>query len=106
VAVDDTLPGGGGRMDRERLDHALERAFDGGEGERRAVVREAGDLADSGRLAADRGAELTVETVVTELADAPEGSSVAERWNWWIGALAVAYGDDYARFGVRQYREE
>jgi hypothetical protein len=93
-------------MDRERLEHALERAFDGGDGERRAVVRAAGDLADSGRLAADRGADLTVETVVTELADAPDDDSVSERWNWWVGALAVAYGDEYAQFGVRQYREE
>lgn len=92
-------------MDRERLDHALERAFDADEGERRAVVRAAGDLADSGHLAADRGATLTVETVVTELADAPDGSSLAERWNWWIGALAVAYGDAYAQFGVRRYEE-
>jgi hypothetical protein len=92
-------------MDRERLDHALERAFDGGEGERRAVVRAAGDLADSGRLASDRGTECTVETVVTELADAPDGSSLSERWNWWVGALAVAYGDEYAQFGVRRYEE-
>lgn len=92
-------------LDRERLDHALERAFEGGEGERRAVVRATGDLADSGRLAADRGAELGVETVVAELADAPDGSSVSERWNWWIGALAVAYGDEYVQFGVRRYDE-
>jgi hypothetical protein len=92
-------------IDRERLDRALERAFDGDDGERRAVVRAAGDLADSGRLAADRGADLTVETVVRDLADAPEGSSVSERWNWWIGALAVAYGDAYAQFGVRRYEE-
>jgi hypothetical protein len=92
-------------MNRERLDHALERAFDGSKGERRAVVRAAGDLADSGRLATDRGAEITVETVVTELADAPDDASLSERWNWWIGALAVAYGDEYAQFGVRQYEE-
>jgi len=92
-------------MDPQRLDHALERAFDGSEGERRAVVRCAVDLADSGHLAADRGAELTVETVVAELADAPEGSSLSDRWNWWVGSLAVAYGDEYAQFGVRQYEE-
>lgn len=93
-------------MNRERLDHALERAFDASEGERRAVVRAAGDLADSGRLAIDRGAELSVETVVTELAEAPDDSSLSERWNWWIGALAVAYGDEYTQFGVRRYRED
>jgi hypothetical protein len=92
-------------IDRERLDRALERAFDGGTGERRAVVRAAGDLADSGRLADDRGTALTVETVVRELADAPDDASVSERWNWWVGALAVAYGDAYAQFGVRRYEE-
>ncbi|WP_092633651.1 hypothetical protein [Haloplanus vescus] len=90
-------------LDRERLACALERAFESEEGERRAVVRAAGDLADSGRLAADRGEPLTVETVVSELADAPDGSSLAERWNWWVGALAVAYGDAYAQFGVRRH---
>lgn len=94
-----------GEMDPERLDHALERAFTGSDGERRAVVRCAVDLADSGRLAADRGSELTVEAVVAELADAPDDSSVSERWNWWVGALSVAYGDAYAQFGVRRYEE-
>ncbi|MFB6256819.1 MAG: hypothetical protein ABEH58_08885 [Haloplanus sp.] len=90
-------------LDRERLDHALERAFDGGEGERHAVVRAAGDLADSDRLTADRGSALTASTVVAELADAPDDSSVSERWNWWVGALVVAYGDAYAQFEVRRY---
>jgi hypothetical protein len=88
---------------RERLDRALDRAFESSDGERRAVVRAAGDLADSGRLAADRGTPLTVETVVTELDEAPDGSSLVERWNWWVGALAVAYGDAYAQFGVRRH---
>ena len=88
---------------RERLDRALGRAFEGSDGERRAVVRAAGDLADSGQLATDRGAPLTVETVVEELAEAPEGSSLVERWNWWVGALAVAYGDVYAQFGVHRH---
>ncbi|WP_435067413.1 hypothetical protein [Haloplanus sp. C73] len=90
-------------LQRERLDRALARAFESGEGERRAVVRAAGDLADSGRLAADRGTPLTVETVVTELAEAPDGSSLVERWNWWVGALAVAYGDAYTQFGVQRH---
>lgn len=90
-------------LQRERLDRALDRSFESSDGERRAVVRAAGDLADSGRLAADRGTPLTVETVVAELAEAPDGSSLVERWNWWVGALAVAYGDAYAQFGVQRH---
>jgi len=90
-------------LDRERLATALERAFGGDERERRTVVRAAGDLADSGRLATDRGTALTAETVVSELADAPSESSLAERWNWWVGSLALAYGDAYTQFGVRRY---
>ncbi|MFB6101510.1 MAG: hypothetical protein ABEJ73_02980 [Haloplanus sp.] len=91
-------------MERDRLADELDRAFDADAGERRAVVRAARDLADSGRLAADRGTPLTADVVVSELADAPAGSSLAERWNWWIGALAVAYSDDYTQFQVRRYR--
>ncbi|WP_251341438.1 hypothetical protein [Haloplanus halophilus] len=90
-------------MDPERLDAELAAAFDADAGERRAVVRCARDLADSGRLAADRGSPLTVETVRAELADAPEGSSLAERWNWWLGALELAYGGGYDAFRVRRY---
>jgi hypothetical protein len=93
-------------MDEERLDRELARAFDAGPGERRAVVRAARDLADAGRLAADRGSPLDAEVVVTELADAPATASLAERWNWWIGALSVAYGDEYARFRVQRYRAD
>jgi hypothetical protein len=91
-------------MDPDHLDAALAEAFDAAPGERRAVVRHATDLADAGRLATDRGAPLTVDTLVAELADAPEGSSLPGRWNWWIGALDVAYGG-YAEFAVRRYAD-
>jgi hypothetical protein len=90
--------------DPEALDAALAEAFGGGAGERRAVVRAARDLADSGRLRADRGHPLTVEEVVENLADAPDGGP-ADRWNWWIGALDVAHGG-YATFGVERYASD
>ncbi|WP_338740828.1 hypothetical protein [Haloplanus salilacus] len=88
-------------MDETRLDSELAGRYDADEGERRAVVRAARDLADSGRLAADRGVSLTATGVVDELGDAPEGS-LAERWNWWIGALELAYGG-YGEFRVRRH---
>jgi hypothetical protein len=90
-----------GGIDPDRLDRALADAFGGTAGERRAVVRAAGDLADAGRLPEDRGHALTVGTVVDELDEAP-GGTPADRWNWWIGALDVAYGG-YAGFGVNRY---
>jgi hypothetical protein len=74
--------------------------FGGDEAERRAVARNARDLADSGRYVEDAGIELTPEHVVVQLADAPDGSP-AERWNWWLGSLEVAYGG-YAEFQIRQ----
>lgn len=89
--------------DEARLVRELDRRFDGDAGERRAVVRAVRDLRDAGLLVDDRGTPLTADVVLAELADAPEGSSVAERWNWWVGALALAHGDDYARFQVRRY---
>ena len=92
-------------MDEERLERELDRRFDATAGERRAVARAARDLADAGLVAAHRGAPLTVDAVLTELADAPDDAALAERWNWWIGALALAYGDDYARFRVERYRD-
>lgn len=87
-------------MDRKRLENALAEAFGGTEAERRAVARAACDLADSGRPSADRGHALTVPGVIGHLEDAPDGSSVVERWNWWLGALDAAYGG-YDYFTVR-----
>ncbi|MFW5903796.1 MAG: hypothetical protein ACOCS7_03565 [Halolamina sp.] len=79
---------------------ALDR-FGGTEPERRTVARQAVDLADSGRYRSDSGRRLTVDLVVDELADAPDGSP-ADRWNWWIGVLSLAYGG-YEEFAVDRY---
>lgn len=87
-------------MDRSRLEERLAREFEASEHQRRIVARQARDLADSGRLTADLDVELTVETVVSNLADAPADCSLAERWNWWMDALTLSHGD-YRRFRVR-----
>lgn len=91
-------------MDEATLRRRLER-FGGDETERRAVARAARDLADDGRFAADEGYPLTASVVAAELADRREGGP-AERWNWWLGALAVAHGpagDRYLAFRVRRW---
>jgi hypothetical protein len=75
--------------------------FGGTPDERRTVARQAVDLADSGEYHRESGQSLTTDLIVDELADAPEGSP-AERWNWWIGVLSVAYGG-YDQFVVRRY---
>jgi hypothetical protein len=87
-------------LDPEDLDAALAETFDSTAAERRVVVRQARDLADSGKVTRDRGTPLTVAEVLDNLADAPAGDSLASRWNWWLGALEVAYGG-YAEFQVR-----
>ena len=87
-------------LDPEALTAALAR-FGGGKEERRTVARQAADLAASGKHTRDRSHPLTVEVVVDELGDAREGSP-AERWNWWMGALEVAYGG-YEPFQVRRH---
>jgi len=90
-------------LDPDRLADRLADAFGGTSQERRVVARQARDLADSGRYAETADHELTVEIVLDNLADAPEGSP-AERWNWWMGALGLAFGG-FERFTVRE-REE
>ncbi len=92
-------------LDPEALATALEREFGGTAGERRAVARQARDLADSGKVQDDRGVPLTVEEILDNLSDAPAGTSVAGRWNWWLGSLDVAYGG-YEPFQVRRYPRE
>ena len=87
-------------VDPAELADALEREFGGTESERRVVARQARDLADSGKPERDRGAPLTAESVVSNMADAPADASIPERWNWWLGALEVAYGG-YEPFQVR-----
>jgi len=84
----------------DELAEALREEFDGDDAEYRVVARQARDLADAGAVAEDRGEPLTVAEVVRNLADAPEGSTVADRWNWWLGALDAAYGG-YREFEVR-----
>jgi len=90
-------------IDPERLEERLREEFGGTASQSRVVVRQAVDLADSGQYEADMGTTLTTELVVDELSDAPEGTP-AERWNWWLGSLELAYGD-YERFGIRKYRK-
>lgn len=87
-------------MDRAQLVERLDAEFDGSERALRAVSRQAQDLADSGRIADELDYQLTVDTVVSNLADAPDGHSLVERWNWWIGALELSHGN-YQRFHVR-----
>lgn len=77
------------------------RRWGGSPAERRTVARNAADLVASGRYEADVGAPLDVETVVAELADAREGGP-ADRWNWWLGSLEVAYGG-YREYQVRRW---
>lgn len=82
------------------LQSRLER-FGGSDAERQAVARHARDLADDGRFGRDDGSPLTVDRIVSELADAPDGGP-ADRWNWWLGSLEVAYGG-YAEFQIRRW---
>ncbi|NHN41657.1 hypothetical protein G9C85_08430 [Halorubellus sp. JP-L1] len=87
-------------MQPGRLELELEREFGG---EAKVVVRQAVDLRDSGYYREDVGATLDVDVVVENLRDAPdECTNAVERWNWWVGALAIAYGDHYAQFTVRR----
>ena len=92
-------------VDYERLDEQLEAEFDADEPERRVVTRQARDLVDSGQAARDRGNALTVDALIDHLNDAPQGSTLPERWNWWMGALDVAYGG-YEQFTVRFLDDE
>lgn len=89
-------------MNREVLELRLERELGGTEAERRVVLRQAIDLHDSGRWAADHDEELTVEDIVSNLSEAPDDGLV-DRWNWWIGALEIAHGG-YEEFSVQAYR--
>ncbi|WP_049922210.1 hypothetical protein [Halopiger djelfimassiliensis] len=89
-------------IDPERLERRLREAFDATPGQSRVVVRQAVDLADSGRYETDVGTALTADVVIDELSDAPDGTP-PERWNWWIGSLEIAYGG-YGQFGIGRYR--
>jgi len=88
-------------VDRPELADALADAFDAGPDTARVVARAAGDLEDAGIYREDIGAALDADLIARELKDAPEGKDLAERWNWWIGSLDLAYGG-YDRFLVRE----
>ena len=88
-------------MEREELARALVRAFDADPAVARVVARQATDLADSGQLERDLDVALSVDTVCSNLEDAPDEYSLRERWNWWVGSLSVTH-DGYDRFAVRR----
>lgn len=88
-------------MDEAALATTLESEFGGSAAERQAVVRAARDLADSNQFERDTDRQLSATQIGAELADAPDGSP-AERWNWWVGALEIAYGG-YAQYQVRRW---
>ncbi len=90
-----------GNVDTSRL----EEEFGGSEAELRIVTRQLRDLLDSGQLAVDRGHELTVDEAVDHLSDAPADSTLIERWNWWMGALEIAYGG-YEQFTIRSVDDQ
>jgi len=87
-------------VDATHLDDALREAFDSAAADRRVVVRQATDLAAADKPEADRGVALSIDDIVDNLQDAPDGASLVDRWNWWLGALDLAYGG-YQRFTVQ-----
>jgi hypothetical protein len=87
-------------VDRERLETMLREEFGAEPDAARVIARQAGDLADSGRVAEDLGFELTVEAVRRNLRDAPDDHGAVERWNWWLGSLEMSHGG-YTRFQIR-----
>jgi hypothetical protein len=92
-------------MNRELLDFRLQRAFEATPDARRIVVRQAGDLHDSGQYAETKGVELTPGRVIENLSEAPADHGLVERWNWWVGAMELAHGE-YDRFRIRAWEGE
>jgi hypothetical protein len=94
----------------DEMDDALADAFAAAAGERRAVARMACDLAATGRYGQVTDHELTPPVVVANLEDAPD-DGLASKWNWWLGALEVAFGRQdptggFAEFQVRRYESD
>jgi hypothetical protein len=83
----------------QQFERRLATEFGGDAGTRRVVARQARDLADSGQFETDVDCELTASVVVENLQDAPEDLALPEKWNWWMGALELAYGG-YDRFRI------
>lgn len=99
-------------MNVDDTDEALADAFDAPSGERRAVARMACDLAATGRYGEVTDHDLTAEVVVANLRDAPD-EELASKWNWWLGALEIAFGrrdaeggGGFAEFQVRRYESD
>ena len=92
-------------MNRELLEIRLAKVFDSPPAERRVVVRQAGDLHDSAVYFDTHDRQLAVDIVIANLADAPDGLGLIDRWNWWIGALDLAHGG-FDRFRIRQWAAE
>jgi hypothetical protein len=92
-------------VDANCLNDALQAEFDSPDADRRVVVRQATDLADAGKAEADRGCELTVDDIVAQLQDAPDDADLIDRWNWWLGALDLAYGG-YRQFTVQAMADD
>ena len=97
-------------MDQDDLDERLAAAFDAAAGERRAVARMAADLAATGRYREVAGHDLAPAVVVENLRDAPD-DGLASKWNWWLGALELAFGrraptGGFAEFQVRRYETD
>ncbi|WP_458186786.1 hypothetical protein [Haladaptatus sp. NG-WS-4] len=92
-------------MDVTELDRRLREKFDSSDGARRVVVRQASDLADSGQFREHAGVELSAAAVVRNLQDAPEDLLLPEKWNWWMGALEIAYGG-YTEFQVVRWKHD
>jgi hypothetical protein len=102
-------------MNVDKMDEALAAAFEAPAGERRAVARMACDLGATGHYGEMTDHELTPEVVVTNLQDAPD-DELASKWNWWLGALEIAFGrramdtdgpdTGFAEFQVRRYESD
>jgi hypothetical protein len=90
-------------VDEAELRETLETRFGGTAPERRAVARAARDLQASGQFPEDTATVLSVARIVAELEESPDDRP-ADRWNWWMGALDVAYGG-YEQFQVRAWRD-
>jgi hypothetical protein len=86
-------------MNRRQLEAELEERFGESAG-LGPVSRQAQDLAAAQQIDEDLGFELTIETIISNLEDAPEDHTVVERWNWWIRSLELSHGS-YQRFRVR-----
>lgn len=91
-------------MNPTELDRRLRETFDAPDGARRVVVREAGDLSDSGLYLKHSGVELTTGAIIGHLEDAPDDMSLPEKWNWWVGSLEIAYGG-YTEFLIVRWQE-